>query len=72
MSKPNWSDAPSWANYLAADSCPGHQDEYWIWFESEPVIMHGDYWYSYEGAWKQDKRFPSRGVDWKNSLEPRP
>ena len=31
MNKPNWKDAPEWANYLAMDS-----DGSWYWFELEP------------------------------------
>ncbi len=72
MSKPTWDDAPPWAKWLAADNTVGEQDEYWIWFEEEPVIMQGAFWYSYEGQWEQDKRFCSRGVDWSSSLEHRP
>lgn len=72
MSKPSWFDAPSWAKWLAADSTDSGTDEYWVWFECEPVVMQGNYWYAYEGRWEQDKGFPSRGVDWRNSLEARP
>jgi len=31
--KPNWKDAPYWANYLAMD-----YDGEWSWFEKEPVL----------------------------------
>jgi hypothetical protein len=33
--KPNWSDSPSWANYLAKD-----RDGEWFWTEDRPVIKH--------------------------------
>lgn len=33
--KPDWKDAPEWANYLALDS-----DGYY-WFEFQPVIYEG-------------------------------
>ena len=29
--KPNWSDSPSWANYLAMD-----EDGTWYWYEDIP------------------------------------
>ena len=31
--KPEWKDAPEWANYLAMDS-----DGEWFWYESPPGI----------------------------------
>lgn len=33
MSKPNWANAPEWANYLAMDS-----DGAWWWFEVAPSL----------------------------------
>ena len=40
MSKPDWNDAPYWANYLAMDS-----DEGWYWYEDEPWLdtANGDW-----------------------------
>lgn len=29
--KPDWKDAPEWANWLAMD-----EDGYWYWYELEP------------------------------------
>jgi hypothetical protein len=40
MSKPNWDDAPDWANWVAMDR-GGH----WYWHAGEP------FWDSYDGAW---------------------
>lgn len=34
MNKPEWSDAPEWARYLAQD-----KDGEWYWFECEPNMM---------------------------------
>lgn len=31
MNKPDWKDAPEWANWLAMDS-----DGIWWWYENEP------------------------------------
>ena len=33
MNKPNWTDAPEWAQWLAQDS-----DGEWYWFEEEPML----------------------------------
>lgn len=33
MSKPSWSNAPEWANYLAMD-----ESGEWFWFEFEPSL----------------------------------
>ena len=38
MDKPDWSEAPEWARYLAQD-----KDGEWYWFECEPEIR-SDYW----------------------------
>lgn len=32
--KPDWKDAPEWANYLAMD-----KDGEWYWFSSEPKLI---------------------------------
>ena len=34
--KPDWKDAPAWANWLAMDS-----DGEWYWYALEPSIMEG-------------------------------
>ena len=31
--KPDWKDAPDWANWLAIDTCG-----YWTWFEKRPLV----------------------------------
>lgn len=38
MSKPNWNESPSWANYLAQD-----RDGEWCWWNAKPV-MSLDLW----------------------------
>ena len=42
--KPDWKDAPKWANYLVMDS-----DREWIWYEHEP-ILRGSYWMVTKGS----------------------
>jgi len=42
MSKPSWTDAPPWANYLAMNS-----DNVWYWYKEEPYLdKYVDYWRS--------------------------
>ena len=38
MVKPNWNDAPQWANYLT------HDRNGWYWHEKEPMLECGKYW----------------------------
>ena len=47
MNKPDWKDAPEWANYLAMDS-----DEEWYWHEMEPWI--GAYTDTYPDTWQSN------------------
>jgi len=42
MNKPDWDDAPEWANYVAQD-----HDNTWWWYEKEPE-------YDGHGAWNMD------------------
>jgi hypothetical protein len=40
MNKPDWKDAPEWANYLAAEVV---EDEWvWCWYEFEPEWDYED------------------------------
>lgn len=63
MSKPDWKDAPEWANYLAQDEC----GEWW-WFEGRPEQTDDCTW-DYGG-----KALSSVGqnLDWHETLERRP
>jgi hypothetical protein len=45
MSKPNWSDAPFWAMWLACD-----EDGEWYWFKSEPAPLDGGVWDTNSGS----------------------
>lgn len=61
--KPNWKDAPEWAQYLAQDS-----DGSWYWYEQKPE--HDFTW------WKpvNVSKFQTAEIssDWQDSLEKRP
>jgi len=61
--KPDWKDAPEWANYLAMD-----QNGDWYWFENLPSINR-DVWASPEKATLAQK---SSNHQWKDSVEERP
>lgn len=58
--KPEWKDAPEWANWLAQD---GNGD--WVWFEYEPQMGNG-IWESRYG--KQALHIHS----WRTTKEQRP
>lgn len=36
INKPDWKNAPKWANWLAQD-----HDGQWYWFETEPELNNG-------------------------------
>jgi len=65
--KPDWKDAPEWANYLAMD-----EDGAWWWYEckpfSEETAFGTNAWFSKMGSEKRVQRIPG----WKNSLEEKP
>jgi ATP-dependent phosphoenolpyruvate carboxykinase len=64
--KPDWKNAPEWANWLAMD-----RNGEWYWYESKPVAL-GVYWLSMHSTEKL--RYISSSVisvDWKETLEPR-
>ena len=67
--KPDWKDAPEWANYLAGDS-----DGQWAWFENKP---HAEYNYQSEGGYWANANggrviYGDCYDDWDKSLEEKP
>ena len=61
--KPNWSDSPSWANYLAQD-----EDGNWFWYTSKPTpCVH---------VWGPENDLCAeanvRNSNWQETLEERP
>lgn len=64
MDKPLWSDAPSWANYLAMD-----EDGTWFWYENKPTVHFEDY-YAWNGG-QVEKAKPIKR-SWDKTLEVRP
>ena len=64
MSKPDWKDAPEWAQWVAMD-----KDGTWAWYEDEPNPRSLDW-----ACKRRYKLAPRPKVDnsWLKSLEPRP
>ena len=50
MSKPNWSDAPAWAQYLAQDESGA-----WYWFEGRPKAASYRNWHCVHGDCEEAK-----------------
>lgn len=61
MSKPDWKDAPPWAQYLAQD-----RNGQWTWFDG-PLYTADGAWYT-EGA----KAVSAIVAGWEQTLETRP
>lgn len=62
--KPNWDDAPEFANWLAQD-----KDGMWNWYESEPKLG-GENWYTKTGVLSESALIDFD--DWQQTLEQRP
>ena len=65
--KPDWKDAPEWANYLAQN-----KDGEWTWFSHKPKPeARWERWnYSQKGA--RHTQAPLKVKNWKETLEKRP
>jgi len=66
--KPDWNDAPKWANYLAQDkNCD------WNWFQELPYIDEKlEEWIVDAGLWAFDSLGEFNDEGWRQSLENRP
>ena len=75
MKKPDWSDAPNWAAWLAMDA-----NGQWNWWEEKPEITSEDHdcWLPTleqilrSGNQDEFAGIGGNGYSWKESLEPRP
>lgn len=67
MQKPDWKDAPKWANFVAQDD-----NGDWWWFESKPQLFEGTWWTGRSGLRVEDSWLSTDAVDYKESLEERP
>ncbi len=61
--KPDWDDAPEWANYLAAN-----KGEQWCWYENDPEYDDVSGEWIQDGLWMAVNLIPM----WKDSKETRP
>lgn len=65
--KPNWKDAPKWANWLAMD-----RSGRWVWFEKEPYYRDGLWCFVDSSYYASSNCYSKRLEDlqnWKESLE---
>lgn len=60
--KPDWKDAPEWADFRAMD-----RDSQWHWYECKPVIDNSSAWTVNSG---RVQRFLIK--NWQDTLEERP
>ena len=60
--KPNWADAPEWANWLAQD-----ENANWTWYETEPKVGMG-----YFATNDRCDNIKLKNPNWKQSLQHRP
>ena len=64
MTKPSWTDAPEWADYLAQDA-----DGKWYWYENEPDDSNRlASWSPSFGLWDKAEL---RNPNWRSTLEQR-
>ena len=65
MNKPSWSNAPSWARFLAQND-----DGQWFWYERRPSIsLTMGYFFAENGGEYEEAGYAS---NWENSLEKKP
>jgi hypothetical protein len=62
--KPNWKDAPEWANWLAQD-----EYGYWFWYEYRPEPQPDGCWVHLDG---KAKRALQKNPGWVSTIEERP
>lgn len=69
--KPDWKDAPEWANWLAMND-----DGEWYWFEEKPTFDFGEWLAFDDGVWMENdgrvSRATFRNGDAQYTLESRP
>lgn len=76
--KPQWKDAPDWANWLALSYVDGLSIMHWVWFDIKPTEMCAFVWgfdsLPKTSVWGVCNDKPVDGLmnQWINSLEARP
>ena len=67
--KPDWKDAPPWAQWLAMDNQGGPE---WYWYELKPELKNNFWMQSVSGKVKCALITDGCAENWKDSLERRP
>jgi hypothetical protein len=67
--KPNWQDAPEWAQWLAMDNHGGAE---WYYYETKPEPKSTYWLQSGSGKCKIALLSDDCALHWKETLEPRP
>lgn len=62
--KPSWSEAPSWAMWLAQND-----DGQWWWYENKPEVCHSMGYHCAESGRSEEATYEE---DWDDTLEARP
>lgn len=65
--KPDWEDAPEWANWLAQD-----ENGYWHWYQNQPYTIEEDNPEWYNDGGKYEVAYVPNRETWKETLEERP
>ena len=65
--KPNWKDAPKWAQWLAQDA-----NGLWWWYENEPYQTDDNSWWSDGDHKPAERQYTYHEPDWRETLEQRP
>lgn len=69
MNKPDWKDAPDWANWLAQD-----KDGEYCWWNIRPALA-ASLWaqgYPEESFFYESVGYFEKNIDWQSTLEQRP
>jgi len=72
MSKPDWNEAPEWAQWLGQDEVGEHRDHYWVWFENEPSQMSNGWIDRSADGRCLETRDVATQQEWRKTLEQRP
>lgn len=67
MSKPDWKDAPEWAEWLAQDKTGS-----WYWHEYKPYHHRMDFWSSPGRTSWFPHLYDDENPNWTSTLERRP
>jgi hypothetical protein len=67
MSKPDWNDAPEWAQWMAQDK--GGE---WYWYEHKPKLMHARHEVDYSVRSESRCQLAREIPGWDKTVERRP